>query len=64
MRSLELVQEKTQHGFNPLERRGKVKVAICIIPSIVGLAWETRASSHGESRSEIPYSSVGLLITL
>lgn len=64
MRSyLELVQEKTQHAFNPLERRGKVKVAICIIPDIVGLAWEIRASSHGESRLEIPCPSVGRLIT-
>jgi len=59
----ELVQEKTQHAFNPLERRGKVKVAIYVIPNAVGLAWEIRASSLGESRSEIA-CSVGFPITL
>lgn len=42
----------------------KVKVAICVIPDIVSTAWEIRASSHGESRSEIQCSSVELLITL
>lgn len=50
--------------FNPLEKKGKVKAAICIISDIAGLAWEIRASGHGKSRSEMPYSSVRLLIAL